>query len=137
MQTGRYCDIHLEELTRKIPGPVYIYYQMDAFYQNHRRYVKSRENDQLAGKYLLPSELSRCDPVITVGDLWQNQRYSFSGIRLPNESPAIPCGLVAKSFFNDTFRLSRIESDGSRKSMSIVETGIAWASDVDTRFKNI
>ena len=25
--------------------------------------------------------------------------------------PAIPCGLVAKSFFNDTFHLFQIETD--------------------------
>jgi len=26
-------------------GPVYVYYQLDNFYQNHRRYVKSRSFD--------------------------------------------------------------------------------------------
>lgn len=27
-----------------VNGPIYVYYQLDNFYQNHRRYVKSREN---------------------------------------------------------------------------------------------
>ena len=33
-----------------IDAPVYVYYQLDNFYQNHRRYVKSRSFDQLKGK---------------------------------------------------------------------------------------
>ena len=43
-------------LTLTIPstmkGPVYFYYKLENFYQNHRRYVKSRNDDQLAGKVL-------------------------------------------------------------------------------------
>lgn len=62
----------------RIEGPVYVYYQLDNFYQNHRRYVKSRENSQLAGQYLEVSELSNCDPIIKVEDLWSNQRYSIN-----------------------------------------------------------
>jgi hypothetical protein len=46
--------------------------------------------------------------------------------------PAIPCGLVAKSVFNDTFELKM----GSTK-IPIVETGIAWSSDVEYKFNNI
>jgi hypothetical protein len=70
--------------------------------------VKSREDKQLAGSYLEVKELSNCDPVITVGDLWPNQKKSVSGITLNDNQPAIPCGLVAKSFFNDTFKLFRV-----------------------------
>ena len=33
-------------------APVYFYYKLENFYQNHRRYVKSRNDDQLAGKVL-------------------------------------------------------------------------------------
>ena len=32
---------------------VFLYYQLDNFYQNHRRYVKSRSNSQLGDKKLL------------------------------------------------------------------------------------
>jgi len=31
-------------------APVYVYYQLDNFYQNHRRYVKSRDYKQLMGE---------------------------------------------------------------------------------------
>ena len=30
-------------------GPVYVYYELRKFYQNHRSYVKSRSYDQLMG----------------------------------------------------------------------------------------
>lgn len=32
-------------LPAAVTGPVYVYYQLDNFYQNHRRYVKSRDNE--------------------------------------------------------------------------------------------
>jgi hypothetical protein len=32
----------------KMKAPVYVYYELDNFYQNHRRYVKSRSDDQLS-----------------------------------------------------------------------------------------
>jgi len=47
---GNTCYVTIDIL-EKVEGPVYIYYQLDNFYQNHRRYVKSRDNYQLAGEY--------------------------------------------------------------------------------------
>lgn len=91
------------DIKDKIEGPIYVYYQLDNFYQNHRRYVKSRDDNQLAGKYIPTEQLMDCDPIIKVGDLWPNQRVNLDGVNLALEDPAIPCGLVAKSYFNDTF----------------------------------
>ena len=49
-------------------------------------------------------ELRSCDPVKTNGDLGLD--YAFDGITLLDpEAPAYPCGLVAKSLFNDTLSL--------------------------------
>ena len=48
-----------------IPAPIYVYYQLDNFYQNHRRYVKSRSNEQLMGNDLEVSQLDECDPIKT------------------------------------------------------------------------
>ena len=38
---------------------VYLYYELDNYYQNHKRYVRSRDDDQLAGEVTLtnPSAL--------------------------------------------------------------------------------
>ena len=55
----------------------------------------------------------------------------MSGKKLDPEGPAIPCGLVAKSIFNDTFKLMK---DGSEIKMS--EKNIAWASDLEHKFSN-
>lgn len=36
-------------LREDMESPVYVYYELQKFYQNHRSYVKSRSYDQLAG----------------------------------------------------------------------------------------
>lgn len=35
----------------KMEKPVYVYYQLSNFYQNHRRYVQSRSDKQLRGDF--------------------------------------------------------------------------------------
>ena len=57
------------EIKEKIQAPIYVYYQLDNFYQNHRRYVKSRSFKQLQGNYLPVDQLSECDPIKTNKDL--------------------------------------------------------------------
>jgi hypothetical protein len=52
-----------------------------------------------------------------VGDLWPNQKKNLKGNALGDEQPATPCGLVAKSFFNDTFSLYR---EGDEKAIDII-----------------
>lgn len=94
------------DISEKLPGPLYVYYELDNFYQNHRKYVKSRSYHQLLGNYLeKASDLLDCDPVSQVKDLWPHQRISFSGKQMDPEDQAIPCGLIAKSIFNDDFTL--------------------------------
>lgn len=58
------------EVPEKVDGTVYIYYQLDNFYQNHRRYVKSRDNEQLEGIYKDVVDLDSCDPIKKVSHLW-------------------------------------------------------------------
>ena len=38
------------ELVEDVTGPLYVYYELQNFYQNHRRYVKSRSAYQLQGQ---------------------------------------------------------------------------------------
>lgn len=54
---------------------------------------------------------------------------------MDDDSPAIPCGLVAKSFFNDTFVLQH--GDGTPIDPRIDETNIAWPSDRDYSYQNM
>ena len=80
-------------------SPVFFYYELDNFYQNHRRYLNSRDSDQLAGTVLTTDQLTNCDPVITNSDV-KIGLTSISGVLLDPNGPANPCGLVAKSLFN-------------------------------------
>lgn len=109
-ELNKKCEVTFS-IEEDINDTVYLYYQLDNFYQNHRRYVKSRDNAQLNGNYKTVDELSNCDPVIKVGDLWEYQQYNLNGEKMNLEDPATPCGLVAKSFFNDSFALSGPEGD--------------------------
>ena len=54
-------------------------------------------------------EIDSCDPVMTNSDL--GLEFAYDGItRLEPEAPAYPCGLVAKSLFNDTLELYQINT---------------------------
>ena len=126
------CQITLT-VDSDITAPIYVYYQLDNFYQNHRRYVKSRSNEQLMGNYLDTSQLDDCDPIKTNKDVGKITAYD--GVtKLEEDDPAYPCGLVAKSFFNDTFELV---PDGETEKIEIYSDNIAWKSDVEYKFKNL
>lgn len=68
---------------RVFQGDVYMYYGLTNYYQNHRRYVKSRDDEQLLGRLsLTPS--SDCVPFAVAED----------------GRPIAPCGAIANSLFN-------------------------------------
>lgn len=48
--------------------------------------------------------------------------------------PAMPCGLVAKSVFTDSYVL---RNKKTKAVIPINETGIAWESDIQYKFKNM
>ena len=108
-----YTDCKLNENCSKIitikediPKTVFIYYQLDGFFQNSRRFVKSKEVDQLTG--VNPQAHENCAPVE------KNEQMGLSFINGKNLSPnktAIPCGLLAKSFFNDSFEFFNINGE--------------------------
>lgn len=117
---GTECKIVLR-VPEDMKAPVYFYYRLTNFYQNHRRYVKSRNDKQLRGGEPLPyDDVQSCDPIISV-----------NGSKL-EEDVYYPCGLIAWSMFNDTFELRN--DDAER--LTLRENGIAWPSDVENKFKN-
>lgn len=82
-QPTRTCTVEFD-IKDEIEGPVYVYYELENFYQNHRRYVKSRSDAQLRGDEVPDSKLmDSCDP------LWQKDGKTLN-----------PCGLIANSMFN-------------------------------------
>lgn len=51
------CEIEFE-IPEDMPSPVFVYYQLDNLFQNHRRYVRSRSNTQLRGNKLTVDDLN-------------------------------------------------------------------------------
>ncbi|GMH07951.1 hypothetical protein Nepgr_009791 [Nepenthes gracilis] len=96
---------------KHMKAPVHIYYQLDNFYQNHRRYVKSRSDEQLRDNHSA-SEVSSCKPEDTA-----------------NGNPIVPCGLIAWSLFNDTYSFAI-----NNRNLTVNKKGISWKSDRDHKF---
>lgn len=93
-------------------SPIYVYYQLDNFYQNHRRYVKSRSDEQLRNNKSA-SEVSTCKP----------EDYANGQV------PIVPCGLIAWSLFNDTYTFTRKDEP-----LSVNKKDISWKSDREHKF---
>ena len=103
-------------IPENLSPPVLFYYRLTNFYQNHRRYVKSLDTNQLQGDAV---------PAGTIG------KGSCDPLRLdPQGRPYYPCGLIANSFFNDTFTSPvKILSSSNNETYPMTNTGIAWGSD--------
>eukprot|EP01053_Blabericola_migrator_P004242 Blabericola_migrator_1__4241@NODE_22_length_22262_cov_139_742014_g19_i0_p8_GENE_NODE_22_length_22262_cov_139_742014_g19_i0NODE_22_length_22262_cov_139_742014_g19_i0_p8_ORF_typecomplete_len344_score47_42CDC50/PF03381_15/2_1e02CDC50/PF03381_15/2_6e68Neurensin/PF14927_6/0_82Neurensin/PF14927_6/39Tetraspanin/PF00335_20/18Tetraspanin/PF00335_20/2_1SfLAP/PF11139_8/34SfLAP/PF11139_8/1_4DUF1700/PF08006_11/12DUF1700/PF08006_11/4DUF5362/PF17319_2/9_8DUF5362/PF17319_2/4_5e03DUF5362/PF17319_2/20CD20/PF04103 len=103
-----------------ITPPTYVYYALTNFYQNHRRYLMSRSNAQLQGQVITDaSQLSDCEPVLLSSD-----GYSI----------LTPCGLAAKSVFNDSYAIA----DETGQSFTIFQglDELLWTSAYKSHFKN-
>jgi len=107
------CKIDFE-LKEDFKGQVFMYYGLTNYYQNHRRYVKSRDDDQLLGR-LSPNPSTDCVP------------FAYTD----QQVPIAPCGAIANSLFNDTLTLS-----SQFGVVPLLNTGIAWPSDKKIKFRN-
>lgn len=117
-KTTPLCSIQFD-IPDDLKPPVLFYYRLTNFYQNHRRYVKSLDTDQLLGKAVSVSTIQTgsCDP-----------------LRLaPDGRPYYPCGLIANSVFNDTFTSPLLLNVPNASSLDeryfMSDRGIAWSSD--------
>lgn len=119
-------------LSSDIEGPVHVYYQLDNFYQNHRRYILTIPTNQLRGEDLAAKDLSDCKPIIYNKDV--PATVAVDGTALDPEAVAIPCGNAARARFTDVFTLRNVDTN---KSYEITSEGIAWNTDRQHKFKNI
>ncbi|CAF0818235.1 unnamed protein product [Rotaria sordida] len=114
--TGQTCTCRINfALDKSFDGDVYFYYGLINYYQNHRRYVRSRDDNQLLGKE--GAAASECQPF--------QKNSTGSG------KDYAPCGAIANSKFNDTLSLLY----GS-ENVSVTNVGIAWSTDKAVKFKN-
>ncbi|KAK9696444.1 LEM3 (ligand-effect modulator 3) family / CDC50 family [Popillia japonica] len=111
-----YCNITFN-LNVDFLGKVYMYYGLTNYYQNHRRYVRSRDDHQLLGN-LSPNPSTDCQP------------FAFNGT-----IAIAPCGAIANSLFSDKLSLFHVTKEGT-KNISLLRTGIAWESDQQIKFRN-
>ncbi|KAK9865052.1 hypothetical protein WJX84_006265 [Apatococcus fuscideae] len=116
---GSACSITLD-IPKAMKAPIFIYYEMDNFFQNHRRFVKSTSNSQLRGNVVAASGIANCEPELFLDG---------------NTSQVInPCGLPAWSYFNDTFSLAvtgtATNAAVTPGALAIDDSNIAWATDV-------
>ena len=111
---GTRCELTLE-VKQTMKAPVYVYYELTNYLQNHRRFVKSRSDEQLAGK----------DPANTFCD----PRLEVLNASTGEKSRVNPCGLMAWSLFNDTYAF---EVDGV--DVPVNSTDISWKSDMKFKF---
>jgi len=103
-------------------GRVFLYYGLTNFYQNHRRYVKSRDDKQLLGQ-LEKVPTTDCDPFLNPAG---NESYKYA-----------PCGAIANSMFNDSISLQwREGEEGEWNTVPVLRTGIAWETDKEYKFRN-
>lgn len=117
------CHIQFQ-IPDTLSPPVLLYYQLTNFYQNHRRYVKSFDQQQLAGAARSASAInsSNCSPL-------QGEVDSSDG----RWKPYYPCGLIANSRFNDTI-LSPVQldvsgSNANNQTYHMMTNNTAWSSD--------
>lgn len=162
MDKYKLCECSVKfTLEKDMKAPVYVYYQLENYYQNHRRYVKSRSDQQLRGDFGVVDDsgnkisspentLDDCEP--DTAKFFQNgtsEKYWY-----------YPCGLIARSVFNDTFQLTggpQAIDSGNPGKANYWTTGdfdydsttlkkikqrdfwtddkIAWESDIKEKFK--
>jgi len=115
---GVNCEVTFT-IRKSITGPIYLYYELQNFYQNHRRYILSKSITQLQGQVLSQGDVElSCNPLY------------LNGTTLLN-----PCGLIANSFFNDVFTLNSAASIPS--TVTLDETNIALPSDKASLFAQV
>jgi len=114
------CNLSFD-IPDELPAPVFMYYRLTNFYQNHRRYVQSLDLNQLKGDAVPYGTINggTCDP-LAVNSTAKKVYY--------------PCGLIANSMFNDSignpqFNSDRGSADGSATYYNMTKKGIAWQSD--------
>ncbi|KAM3726278.1 CDC50 family protein [Dirofilaria immitis] len=110
------CEFVIK-LDSDFQGDVYFYYALDNYFQNHRRYMKSRSDSQLLGDL---QNVGDCDPYAYLN--------TSSGLKI-----IAPCGAVANSMFNDSFTLYR---NGSNNPVPWTYRGVVWPVDKNRKYRN-
>ena len=130
-QVSTICTVSLK-INENMPSPVFLYYQLTNFYQNYRLYVKSKSYTQLRGGAAPSSELSNC------GDARYNKDFIgyYSGKTLDPDLTARPCGLIARSDFNDSISITNYNISFDHI-VSSIDTDMFVDKDPSTQWRTV
>ena len=117
---------------KDMDAPVYVYYRLDRYFQNHKKYIKSVSYSQLHGTP--GASTTDCDTKETV----DFERLNDTTIAaLPKGGFMNPCGLAAWSYFNDTFgNFTLTTRAGEVLDVSVDSSDLVWEADRSTLFGN-
>lgn len=94
---------------------IYVVVELGSYFQNFRRYVRSYDS-VLMHDGGSASPASACSPFAYLGE--------------GTSAPINPCGQIAHSFFNDTFRFAVAQPGaGAPAPLPVDDSSIAWSSD--------
>ncbi|VDN17617.1 unnamed protein product [Dibothriocephalus latus] len=103
-------------------APVYMYYELSSFYQNHRTFARSVSIEQLRGLNVSKKNLQKCQPLLSPKN---------------GSDVYMPCGLLSNSIFNDTILLKFVESPSSTHPVPLKNSSIAWKSDIEKMYGTV
>lgn len=125
------CTVHLN-LTKNLPLPIAILYEIKGLYQNHLYSMRSRNDDQLLGEYVRFEDMANCKPFRSINDDPSPNKW------------ILPCGLEAVTFFNDTFDIKGLrplngplfsEAGIYPHTLNVMyQTGVKWLESKDEYF---
>lgn len=110
------CQIQFQ-VPNDIGPAVYMFYRVENFHANHRRFAKSYSEDQLNGDAASLGAIKN-----TVGQNCEPLSANDDGVKY------YPCGLIANALFNDTFT-SLYGVNSTSADYNMTTEGIAWATN--------
>ncbi|KAK8438411.1 alkylphosphocholine resistance protein lem3 [Candidozyma auris] len=118
----RVCRIQFH-VPHDLKSPLYFFYRLEKFSQNHRRYAKSFSEDQIEGKAASLNSIKG-----SVGENCEPLSQNDEGKKY------YPCGLIANSLFNDTYSSTLRGVNGTSEDYVMSRKNIAWSTNKN-RFK--
>ena len=102
----RICTFPLQ-IDKRMEGPVFIYYKLQNFYLNHRHLVESKSWEELRGEEVYTK--NNCKNSYLMSEMFPRNSPFYTnqwGHNFAENNVSSPCGLWARSFFNDTYNLT-------------------------------
>ena len=100
------CNIPFT-LDKGIKSPIFVYYKLENFYINHRNLVESKSWKELRGEEGFTKE--KCKNSYLMSEMFPSDSPYYTNqwnYTFQENDIASPCGLWARSFFNDTYILN-------------------------------